>query len=186
MTIPPFPSALVCFRAKQSITEGCHRYGADVSSICSFFLLGAHLGHAAQPPLQVGSRTPSRTWWKRHTASPGLARKVSFSFPLFILCQPNTGHRKETSQTLGGGGLVESRGARGLGAQMTTWSRVPAQPALQCHKQEIHTVWVKPLQLGPVVTAVNIPRLIRDIYTSDKTGEKNLRRFYRRAISDKT
>ena len=95
-------------------------------------------------------------------------------------------HRASKGDLPDSGGLVESRGARGLGAQMTAWSRVPAQPALQCHKQEIHTVWVKPLQLGPVVTAVNIPRLIRDIYTSDKTGEKNLRRFYRRAISDKT
>lgn len=81
---------------------------------------------------------------------------------------------------------MESRGGRGLGAHMTAWSRVPAQPALQCHKQEIHIVWIKPLQLGLVVTAVNIPRLIRNIYTSDKTGEKNLRKFYRCAISDKT
>ena len=184
VTIPPFPSTLVYFRTKQSINEACHRYGADVHSICSFFFLGAHLGHVAQPPLQVGSHTPSRTWWKRCTASPGLARKVSCSFPLFILCQPNTGHRKETSQTLGG--LVESRGARGLGAQMTAWSRVPAQPSLQRHKPEIHAVWVKPLQLGPVVTAVNIARLIRDIYTSDQPGEKNLRKVYRCAMSDET
>lgn len=81
---------------------------------------------------------------------------------------------------------MESRGARGLGAQMTAWSRVPAQPSLQRHKPEIHAVWVKPLQLGPVVTAVNIARLIRDIYTSDQPGEKNLRKVYRCAISDKT
>lgn len=81
---------------------------------------------------------------------------------------------------------MESRGGRGLGAHMTAWSRVPAQPALQHHKQEIHIVWIKPLQLGLVVTAVNIARLIRNIYTSDKIGEKNLRKFYRYTISDKT
>lgn len=103
-----FSSPLVCFRAKQSTDEGCRRFRADAHYICSFFLLGAHLGHVAQPPLQVGSHTPNRTRWTEMLCSiSGPGQK---SFLLLSSLHHLQGIERSPPRLWGAGGLSGREG----------------------------------------------------------------------------